>query len=99
MCGAEDFDDSFFGENPGLDSCPVLPVREPVSQNDLKPLKKAIFIELCAGSAKLSAACARAGRPNSSCSGPAFKPTPSSPSCYEFGSFRRRFMATAKTYL
>lgn len=43
---------------------PVLPVSTQVSHgvsSDVQPLKKAVFIELCAGSAKLSAACARTG--------------------------------------
>ena len=48
ICGS--FDDSLkpmkpvFGENPGLDHCPVLPVFEQVSRSVLKPLKKAFFL-------------------------------------------------------
>jgi hypothetical protein len=49
-----------FVEDPCSDRQPNLPVFQTVSQDVSKPLK-AIFIELCAGSAKLKAACAQAG--------------------------------------
>ena len=49
-----------FVEDPCSDRQPNLPVFQTVSQDVSKSLK-AIFIELCAGSAKLKAACAQAG--------------------------------------
>jgi hypothetical protein len=52
--------DQSMDPQPCSDRQPNLPVFQTVSQDVSKPLK-AIFIELCAGSAKLKAACAQAG--------------------------------------